>query len=77
MPLNDASAIIVGTAISGALTGLSEADKNDPAKIWQEVMKKIYAALKTDAVVNGSGTTVVASGSSAGPWPATITGTLS
>jgi hypothetical protein len=53
MALSSAAASALGSTIASTLTGLSDADKENPEKIWQEVCKAIYAALKTDAVVTG------------------------
>lgn len=74
MALNTATAEALGTSIASALTGLSADDKNNAEKIWQEIMKLIYAALVTDAqVLVTSVSGVSPGGGTSGPG----TGTLS
>jgi len=62
MALNDITADILGAQVSAALLALSPLDQQNPVKTWQVVFEKLYAALKTDAIVNTTVNTTVAPG---------------
>lgn len=74
MPLSPAAAEAAGSAIATALVALTQEQKNDPEVIWQEIMKLIYASLKTDAVVSVTSVSgVTAGGGISGPGSGTLT----
>lgn len=51
-------------------------DEDDEKAIWKAVGNQIVTEIITNAQVPATGSTVVASGSSAGTWPTTTTGTV-
>ena len=57
MPLNDAAAAAAAPLIAAALQALSDVDKKNASKLWEEVLKELNDYLKTNTVVTTTGVT--------------------
>lgn len=74
MSLNNTTADVLGAAVASALLGLSQPQKENTTLVWQTIMRQIYAALKTDAVVAVTDVTgVTPGGGVSGPGTGTLT----
>lgn len=65
MPLNPTTADALGSAISSAVVGLSQEDKNDPVVIWQTIAGVIYDKLATDVTILIQALAITTNGSAA------------
>lgn len=73
MPINDAAADACGDAISAAIRAMTVQNRLDPAKVWETIIRTLYASIRTNAVVNVTSVSgVTAGGGTSGPGSGTV-----